>query len=77
MGPHPGSTLISQENPYTTGPFDINPWSLDSPEVVLGDEKTKFPHLEMVVMSFSTLNLPSHRSISLLGVIDILLLVVL
>ena len=29
MGPDPGSVLTSQENPYTTGPFIINPWSAD------------------------------------------------
>lgn len=24
MGPNPGSVLSNQENPYITGPFDIN-----------------------------------------------------
>jgi len=29
MGPDPGSALVSQANPYTTGPFGISPWSAD------------------------------------------------
>jgi len=29
MGPDPGSALVSQENPYTTGPFGISPRSTD------------------------------------------------
>ena len=29
MGPNVGSMLSKQENPYTTSPFSINPWSAD------------------------------------------------
>jgi len=29
MGPTPSSALVSQTNPYTTGPFGISPWSAD------------------------------------------------
>jgi hypothetical protein len=52
MGPDPGSELVSQTNPYTTGPFGISPRSATevSPEAVWGDAGTKFPHPEMVVM---------------------------
>ena len=28
-GPDPGSTLVSQTNLYTTGPFSISLWSTD------------------------------------------------
>jgi len=46
-----------------------------SPEVVWGDVGTKFLHLEMVVMWFCALTLPSCRLISLLGLIDILFVI--
>lgn len=46
-----------------------------SPEAVCGDAGTKFSHPEIIVMSFYALTLPSRRSISLLGLIDILLLI--
>jgi len=55
-GPDPGSTLISQTNPYTIGPFGISPRSADkvSPEAVWRDAGTNFLNPEMVVMSFDS-----------------------
>ena len=46
VGPDPGLALSSQTNPYTTGPFSINPrvQTKVSPEAVWGDVETKFPH---------------------------------
>ena len=29
LGPDPGLELISQTNPYTTGPFGNSPWRMD------------------------------------------------
>jgi len=51
-GPNPGSMLISQTNPYTTGPFYISPRSTDQSltQSSMGDARTKFQHPEMVVM---------------------------
>jgi len=53
-GPDLGSTLISQTNHYTTGPFSIILWSADRSLTgsSMGDVGTKIPHLEMVVMWF-------------------------
>jgi len=43
-GTDPGLALVSQTNPYTTGPFGIRAWTEVSPEAVWGDAGTKFSH---------------------------------
>jgi len=51
--PDPGSALVSQTNPYSTGPFGIRSWSTDRilTRSSMGDAGTKFLHPEMVMMS--------------------------
>ncbi len=53
LGPNPGSVLVSQTNPYTTGPFGIIRGARTevSLEAIWGDVGTKFLHPKMVVMS--------------------------
>lgn len=52
-GLDPCSMLIRQTNPYSTGPFSINSRTMDRSLTwsSMGDAGTKFPHLDMVVMS--------------------------
>ena len=68
VGPDPGSELVFPNKSLHYWRFSASIRGMQSevsPEAVWGDAGTNFPHPDMSVMLFYTLNLPLHRSISL------------
>lgn len=75
MVPDPSSVLVSQENPYSTGPFGISPWSTNQSltrSSMGGMQEPSLCTLRWLWCWFYTLN-PSFAQINKpLGLVDVL-----